>query len=39
MCDLNGPFRLCTCSSDIDHTKLHYVTEGITPKPDFSSKK
>ena len=20
MCDFNGPFRLCTCSSDIDYT-------------------
>ena len=25
MCDLNGPFRLCTCSSDIDYTKAHWV--------------
>jgi len=25
MCDLNGPFRLCTCSSDIDFTKPHWI--------------
>ena len=25
MCDFNGPFRLCTCSSDIDYTKAHWV--------------
>ena len=25
MCDLNGPFRLCTCSSDIDCTKPHWI--------------
>lgn len=25
MCDLNGPFRLCTCSADIDYTKPHWV--------------
>ena len=25
MCDLNGPFRLCTCSDDIDYTKPHWI--------------
>jgi hypothetical protein len=25
MCDVNGPFKLCTCSSDIDRTKPHWV--------------
>lgn len=25
MCDLNGPFRLCTCSSDVDYTKPHWI--------------
>ena len=25
MCDLNGPFRLCTCSDDIDFTKPHWI--------------
>ena len=25
MCDLNGPFRLCTCSSNIDFTKPHWI--------------
>ena len=25
MCDFNGPFRLCTCSADIDYTKPHWV--------------
>jgi hypothetical protein len=25
MCDLNGPFRLCSCSSDIDYTKPHWI--------------
>ena len=25
MCDLNGPFRLCTCSSDIDRSEPHWV--------------
>ena len=25
MCDLNGPFRLCTCSSDIDYSKPHWI--------------
>ena len=25
MCDLNGPFRLCTCSEDIDYSKPHWI--------------
>ena len=25
MCDLNGPFRLCTCSDDIDYSKPHWI--------------
>ena len=25
MCDLNGPFRLCTCRSEIDYTKPHWI--------------
>ena len=25
MCDLNGPFRLCSCSSHIDYTKPHWI--------------
>lgn len=25
MCDINGPFKLCTCSSDIDRTKPHWI--------------
>lgn len=25
MCDLNGPFKLCTCDSYIDRTKPHWV--------------
>jgi len=25
MCDLNGPFRLCTCSGDIDYSKPHWI--------------
>jgi len=25
MCDLNGPFHLCTCSSEIDYTKPHWI--------------
>lgn len=25
MCDLNGPFKLCTCDSEIDRTKPHWV--------------
>lgn len=25
MCDLSGPFKLCTCSKAIDHTKPHWV--------------
>ena len=25
MCDLNGPFRLCTCSKDIDYSKPHWI--------------
>ena len=25
MCDLNGPFRLCTCSSEIDYTKPNWI--------------
>ena len=32
MCDLNGPFRLCTCSSDIDYTKPHYIKEVLEEK-------
>lgn len=25
MCDLNGPFKLCTCESEIDKTKPHWI--------------
>ena len=25
MCDLNGRFKLCTCSSEIDRSKPHWV--------------
>lgn len=25
MCDINGPFKLCTCESDVDRTKPHWV--------------
>ena len=25
MCDFNGPFRLCSCSSNIDYTKPHWI--------------
>lgn len=25
MCDLNGPFRLCSCSDNIDYTKPHWI--------------
>jgi hypothetical protein len=25
MCDLNGPFRLCTCSDELDYTKPHWI--------------
>lgn len=25
MCDLNGPFKLCSCSSDIDYSKPHWI--------------
>lgn len=25
MCDLNGPFKLCTCSSIIDFSKPHWI--------------
>ena len=33
MCDLNGPFRLCTCSSDIDYTKPHWILRmNTTPE-------
>lgn len=25
MCDLNGPFRLCSCGSEIDYNKPHWI--------------
>ena len=25
MCDFNGPFKLCTCSADIDYSKPHWI--------------
>ena len=25
MCDLNGPIRLCTCSTKVDRTKPHWI--------------
>ena len=25
MCDLNGPFRLCTCGDNVDYTKPHWL--------------
>ena len=25
MCDLNGPYKLCSCSSDIDYSKPHWI--------------
>ncbi len=28
MCDLNGPFTLCTCSEKIDKTSPHWILES-----------
>lgn len=25
MCDVNGPFKLCTCNSDVDKSKPHWI--------------
>ena len=25
MCNLNGPFRLCTCSSNLDYSEPHWI--------------
>jgi hypothetical protein len=25
MCDVNGPFKLCTCDSDLDRKKPHWI--------------
>ena len=25
MCDVNGPFKLCTCDSDLDRRKPHWI--------------
>ena len=30
MCDLNGPFKLCTCSGRIDKKKPHWILERIS---------
>ena len=30
MCDLNGPFKLCTCSNKIDKEKPYWVLERMT---------
>ena len=30
MCDLKGPFKLCTCSDKIDKKKPHWILERIS---------
>lgn len=30
MCDLNGPFRLCSCGSEIDYNKPHWILHQNT---------
>ena len=25
MCDVNGPFKLCTCGTNVDRTKPHWI--------------
>ena len=36
MCDINGPFKLCTCESDVDRTKPHWVLHRfIQSKEEF----
>ena len=25
MCDINGPFKLCTCDTSVDRTKPHWI--------------
>ena len=30
MCDLKGPFKLCTCSGKIDKKKPHWILERIS---------
>ena len=25
MCDLNGPFKLCSCSEEVDYSKPHWI--------------
>ena len=32
MCDVNGQFKLCTCSEKIDKTKPYWVLNKGTPK-------
>ena len=29
MCDLNGPFKLCTCSDKIDKEKPHWILKFV----------
>ena len=29
MCDVNGPFKLCTCDSDLDRKKPHWILHRI----------
>ncbi len=38
MCDLNGPFRLCSCSDKIDYTKPHWILhQKVTNKGEEST--
>ena len=35
MCDLNGPFKFCTCSGKIDKTKPYWVLNKSSRKEDL----
>ena len=35
MCDLNGPFKFCTCSGKIDKKKPYWVLNKSVRKDDF----
>ena len=28
MCDLNGPFKLCSCSGEVDLSKPHWILKA-----------
>lgn len=35
MCDVNGPFKLCTCSKEVDKNKPHWILKSVRNNSEF----